>query len=184
MRPLISLVCAIFFLSIFTVSVSASMNPNARVADSNTTCSDADQTGPWEYLMIGGETIELKICFDNPSSEIEKYTLNYSLTGQSTETEDGHILSVPVISVEVGAGATEEVTVYVKAYDNNSNDDLTIEFWAKNNNSIPTESIMISLDISASSSSSGGMSSGLPFVSPITTVFLLIISSVIYRSKK
>ena len=182
MKRATSVVCMVFLLSVLAANVSASMNPNARIADTNTTCADADQNGPWEYSVSGGDTIELSICFTNPSNDMERFEFNYSLTGQrETENdnmESGHILSVPEISAEVAAGGTKEITVLIQVHDfeDNRTDELTVDFWAKNNQSIPSESIVISLNVDASS----GM---VPFVNPIMTAFVIVFAGAIYGRK-
>lgn len=182
------MLCTLIILSGFISIVSASMNPNARIAGQNTTCSDADQIGPWAYSVTGGETVELKMCFENPSNDVEKIKMNYSITGQntdsteddSTDTPNGHSLSVPILVVEVGSGATQELTIYIEFYDETSTDYLSVEFWAEDNNSISTESIEITFDVTASEDAGSG---SLPFIQSYLTISLLIVASIFSRKK-
>lgn len=184
--------CMVFLLSIFATNASASMNPNSRIADSSTTCSDADQTGPWEFSFFASEPIELSICFTNPSNATEIFQFNYSITNQNTDTTEddddstpnGHILSTPVINAQVAAGDTHEITVYIQAMDKNCvnfEENMTVEFWAEDNQSIPSESIVTSLQLMGSCSDI--VEPSIPFVHPILTIFVLVVASAICGRK-
>ena len=188
MKNIAFALCSLIFLASFTSISSASMNPNSRIADSNTTCSDADQTGPWDFSFFADEPIELSICFTNPSNDIERFRFNYSITGEntdSTSTPNGHMLYTPIINADVATGDTYEVAVQIQAQVENCvnvEEDLTVEFWAKENQSIPTESIVVSLSLMGSCSDTME-SSPVPFVSPIMTMFVLLFAGVIYGRK-
>lgn len=193
MRNFAFALCSLIFLASFTSISSAAMNPNSRIEESNTSCSDADQTGPWEFSFFADEPIELSICFTNPSNDSEIFQFNYSITGQNTDsTEDddestpnGHILSTPVVNAEVAAGDTYEVTVQIQAQVQNCvtvEEELTVDFWAEENQSIPSESIVTSLSLMGSCSDVME-SSRVPFVNPIMTMFVLIFAGVIYGRK-